>query len=271
MLPKPSHFSAEYGAWFKDADIVAAYPTRPPYPESVIRLLVTLCVDAPRTVLDVGCGPGDLARRLAPLVDRVDAVDFSAGMIEQGQRLPGGKAVNLRWILGAAEHAALAPPYALITAGESLHWMDWDVVLPRFGAALTTNGLLAIVEREWSAPLPLRERLLEIFGRHSPVRDYRPVNLVQELEQRRLFTTLGRQHSETEPWQPSVDEYLESRHSQRGFSRTHMGQATAAAFDADIRQALEACCEQGVIELIGGRLQLAIEATIVWGRPLAPH
>src|SRR5918912_4323328 len=105
MQDKPSHFSAEYGAWFSDALIVAAYPTRPPYPESVIQLLNSLCVDTPRTVLDIGCGPGDLARRLAPLVERVDAVDMSAGMIEQGHCLPGGDAGNLCWINSTVEAA----------------------------------------------------------------------------------------------------------------------------------------------------------------------
>jgi ubiquinone/menaquinone biosynthesis C-methylase UbiE len=34
-------------------------------------------------VLDVACGPGTLALRAAPAATRVDAVDFSAGMIER--------------------------------------------------------------------------------------------------------------------------------------------------------------------------------------------
>ena len=45
------------------------------------------------------------------------------------------------------ETAPLDPPYALVTAGESLHWMAWEVVLPRFAAALVPGGLLAIADR----------------------------------------------------------------------------------------------------------------------------
>src|SRR5215468_8532737 len=98
MLPKPPTWSGEYGAWFKDPGVVAAYHRRPPYPAEVFELLAALAVDDPRAVLDVGAGTGDVARRLAPLVARVDAVDFSPGMIEKGKTLPGGDHPNLRWI-----------------------------------------------------------------------------------------------------------------------------------------------------------------------------
>jgi len=64
-----------------------------------------------------------LARPLAPLVDRIHAVDWSAAMIEGGRRLPGGDHPNLIWTVGAAETVALVPPYGLVTAGASLHWM----------------------------------------------------------------------------------------------------------------------------------------------------
>ncbi len=148
MHPKPRGWSAEYAAWFQDPGIVRAYPNRPPYPDEAITFLVGLIADQPRAVLDVGCGTGDLARRLAPLVDRVDAVDVSLGMIEQGRRQPGGDHSNLRWIHVAVEHAPIQPPYALVTAGESLHWMDWEVVLPRLAASMSATGFLAIVERD---------------------------------------------------------------------------------------------------------------------------
>jgi SAM-dependent methyltransferase len=270
MMPKPTHLSAEYGAWFKDPLVVAAYPSRPPYPAAVIQALRALAVDAPRAVLDVGCGTGDLARRLAPLVERVDAVDFSAGMIARGRRLAGGDAPNLRWIEASVEDAPLEPPYALVTAGESLHWMEWDRVLPRLAGALTPNGTLALANRDWDGPPPLRERLRPIFARYSPVRDYAPVDLVDELGRRGLFRKLGEQRCGPEPWLPSVDEYLECRHSQRGFSRTHMGRAAVEAFDAAVRATLDELAEDGTIERrADGRLALSVSATVVWGQPLA--
>ena len=105
MQPKPELYSASYAEWFKDPRVIAAYPARPPYAHGAIELLSDLAIDRPRRVLDIGCGPGDIARRLAPLVDHLDAVDFSAGMIELGRRLPGGDAANLSWVLAAVEDA----------------------------------------------------------------------------------------------------------------------------------------------------------------------
>lgn len=42
MQPKPRNLSPEYGAWFKDPSVVAAYPHRPPYPAEVFDLLISL-------------------------------------------------------------------------------------------------------------------------------------------------------------------------------------------------------------------------------------
>ena len=135
--------------------MVSAYPARPAYPSAVIALLADLVHDTPRVVLDIGCGTGELARRLALLVDRVDAVDFSAGMLDLGRRLSGGDVPTVNWIVGTAEDVALNGPYALITAGKSLHWMDWDVVLPRFARVLTARGVLAI-SSTWACRTRLR-------------------------------------------------------------------------------------------------------------------
>jgi ubiquinone/menaquinone biosynthesis C-methylase UbiE len=131
MQPKPELYSSHYAEWFKDSDVVAAYSSRPPYARAAIEFLGELATDDSRRVLDIGCGPGDIARPLAPLVDHVDAVDFSVRMIKAGRELPGGGTSNVRWIIGKVEDVPLDPPYALVTAGESLHWMDWHVVLPR--------------------------------------------------------------------------------------------------------------------------------------------
>lgn len=63
--PKPELFGSEYGTWFQDRLVVEAYPARPPYPSALIAHLVGLSGEEPRAVLDVGRGPGDLARPLA--------------------------------------------------------------------------------------------------------------------------------------------------------------------------------------------------------------
>ena len=87
MLPKPKHLAPEYGAQFQDPAIVAAYHHRPPYPPGS-SLSWPVGPRGAGRVLDLGCGTGDVARPLAPLVARVDAVDISPPMIAKGAACP---------------------------------------------------------------------------------------------------------------------------------------------------------------------------------------
>jgi SAM-dependent methyltransferase len=218
-------------------------------------------------VLDVGCGTGDLARRLAEHVDRVDAVDTSAAMMAVGRQLPGGNNPRVRWQLAAAEVAQLVPPYGLVTAGESLHWMDWPVAIRRFANALLPGGFLAVVERDWDGPPALTARLRPIFARYGSARDFRPMDVTHEVQRRGLFARVGQRRCGPEAWRPTVEEYLESRHSQRSFSRTHMGSGDVSAFDEAIRNALDDLVQAGDISRADDRLDLAVEARVVWGLP----
>ena len=259
MQPKPNHLGPEYAAQFQDAAVVAAYPTRPPYPAEVFAILAELITTEPRHALDVGCGTGDVARRLAPLVGRLDAVDISRRMIARGQTLPSGDSPNLRWIVGGVEEAPLEPPYALITAGESLHWMDWPVALPRLRAALAPGAYLALVSRA-EEPTPWSDALLQLIARYSTNRDYQPYDLTHELAARGLFATVGERQTAPAPFAQSVDAYIESIHSRNGFSRDRMSAADAAAFDAGVRELVAPHTR-------AGQLHLQIAASVIWGVP----
>lgn len=259
MLPKPLHLGPEYAAQFGDQGVVEAYRHRPPYPDEAFAILADLIEDEPRAVLDVGCGTGELARRLAPLVDRVDAVDVSPPMIEVGRRSPGGERPNLVWILAAAEEAALRPPYALITAGASLHWMEWDVVLPRFGRALTPNGTLVLVGQETS-PAPWDDDLQRLIDRYSTNRHYQPYDLVAELSARGLFRRVGERRTAPVEFAQTVDEYVASFHARNGFSRERMGPERAAAFDAAVSSLVRGHCPSG-------RVGLDVVGVVTWGQP----
>jgi SAM-dependent methyltransferase len=267
MLPKPKHLSREYASVFQDTSVIDAYAFRPPYPEETFSILAGLIVDAPRAVLDVGCGTGDVARPFAARVDRIDAADVSAGMIEKGRRLPGGSGANLRWILSSVEEATLNPPYALITAGESLHWFDWERALPRFRDLLAPHGVLAILGRNWDLRREVWDRVLPLIRRYSTNTDFRAYDLIEELELRGLFERLGGATTAPVPWRPTIDEYVECRHSQNGFSRDRMTLEHAASFDSALREALRALCEQGIIDERNGRLELEVVAHLTWGRP----
>ena len=48
-----------------------------------------------------------------------------------------------------------------------------------------------------------------------------------------------------------------------------MGPVAAAAFDDEVRQALDELTYSGVIRQHEGRLQLSVEARVTWGKPRA--
>ncbi len=260
MEPKPSHLGLKYADQFKDSSIVEVYHYRPPYPDEAIDKLLALITDEPRIILDVGCGTGDLCRRFVNEVERVDAVDFSQAMLDKGRTLPGGDHPHLNWIYGCVEEVALHPPYALITAGDSLHWMQWEIVFPLFHHILTPHGYLAIVGRR-AVHSPWDEDLGAIIARFSTNQEFRPYDLLEELEQRHLFLKRGSLLTHPVSFVQSGEEYIQSIHSRNGFSRERMGEEAADAFDEEVRRVIAPFLQDGL-------LTQSVVGEMVWVTPL---
>jgi SAM-dependent methyltransferase len=261
MMPKPKHLGPEYASQFADPAVVAAYHHRPPYAAAVFPRLRDLVVGQPRIVLDLGCGTGDIARPLAGLVDFVDAVDCSATMIERGKTLPGGDRPNLGWILGYAEDVPLPhPSYGLVTAGESLHWMDWARLMPRLDKLLAPGAYVALVERSPAVRPPWFDEVQTLIERYSTNHEYQPYSLIAELEKRGLFEQHGVHLSEAVSFKQSVESYIESIHSRNGFSRDRMTHQAATDFDAEVRSLLVERCPDGTV-------RFNLVARIIFGRP----
>jgi SAM-dependent methyltransferase len=258
--PKPRGWESDYAAWFDEPSVAPRYVHRPPYPAPLFPLLAALAAGPPRAVLDAGCGPGDLARGLAQLVGRVDAVDRSRRMLAAGRRLPGGAAGNLRWILGDVEDVPLDPPYSLVVAGESVHWFDWPRAMPRFADVLSAGGSLAIVYRDWLGADELRRGLIEVYDRHGANPDYEPLDPLAELERRRLFAPHGEKQLDAEPWTPTRDQLLACHHSQNGFVIERM--LDPERFDRELTAVVDELASP-----VDGRYQMQVSASVVWGRP----
>lgn len=262
MKAKPDHLQPQYGAQFQDVSVVSAYQYRPPVPDEVITVIGQLMrAHQPARILDIGCGRGELARRLAPHAEQVDAVDWSDAMVEAGRQLPSGDAPNLRWMTGKAEEVPLDPPYTLAIAGNSLHWMDWPVMLPRIAGVLLPDAVLAIVEWDvvppaWQTPLAA---LIRSF---STNRRYQPYNLIEELASRGLFVECGRHQTSPIEFRQPVDHYIESFHARNGLSRDRLTKSAGLEFDQRLH-ALVAPHEDR------GHLSLLVVGHVVWGRPIS--
>lgn len=109
------------------------------------------------TVLDVGCGPGNVARGFSPHFTHAIGLDPSDGMMATAHSLGGSTSISehIRYEVSTAEDlgASLAQPIQdasvdLITAANAAHWFDmsrfWSsaarVLKPGGSVALWTSG-----------------------------------------------------------------------------------------------------------------------------------
>lgn len=126
------------------------------YQRVLLRQLPRRC----ERVLDVGCGAGAFAARLAGRADHVDAIDKSAAMIEAARRRAPA---NVTCTLADVTQTALpAAHYDAIVSITALHHVRLADALGHLAPALRPGGVLAAVVLP-RADLP-REALREIVA-----------------------------------------------------------------------------------------------------------
>ena len=153
----------------------------------------------------------------------------------------------------------MEPPYALITAGQNLHWMEWNVALPRFRDALSPYGQMAIVGLSVTS-MPWDRELLPVIAHYSTNQDFQRTDLVAELESRGLFTPTGEAYTKTIGFSQPVDAYIEAFHARNGFSRERMTPEAASEYDRIAYDIIAAHCADDIV-------RQEIRGHVVWGIP----
>ncbi len=261
--PRPRQFWNDHASRFKNRSLAEAYELRPPYPNELYEILVGLLGGENAKVLDVGCGPGKIALALVDHVKRVDAIDFSREMIRAGKSLLNGNHPNLRWIHGRVEEAPLRPPYDMITAGSSIHWMEWNVVFPRFEEILTTGGHLVIIDGDRPVESAWHDAELSLIRKYSTNKCYEHIDLIQELADRGHFQPIGDKWTAPVGFSQPLADYVESFHSRESLSKEHMGEDNVRAFDAELTDILSGFADDD------GAISFHIATRVTWGKPLA--
>lgn len=256
---KPAYAGHEHASRFKEKETARAYLLRAPYPAETFQILSGLLPRTHRTVLDVGCGTGEIARNMVDFADSVDAVDFSDVMIGLGRDLPKGDSRNLRWIVGNVEEVELRPRYALITEGESLHWMDWEILFPLFRRILTDGGHLALVERKEDEEIPWKDQLLRIIDDYSTGPKYEKFDIAGDLEKSGFFQKQGEKRTTPVTFVQSLEDYVESFHSWSELSRIALGK-NANRFDEDVTNLVSSFTH-------GEPVERRVSSLVVWGVP----
>ncbi len=136
------------------------------------------------TVLEIGCGTGGTASRLAPGVAKWTATDFSTEMVRIAKAKPS--AGNVVFVVADASNAFDGGPFDAICAFNVLHLVD-DLpgLLTRIHANLKPGGLL--ISKTWcfadmKPSLRALFAVLRIFGLFPATASLRAVQLRQVLQ-----------------------------------------------------------------------------------------
>ena len=119
---------------------------RPLYPPAFFRAVVErLRLGEQHALIDLGTGPGLIARGFAPYVGRVVGVDPEPAMLEVASRAAARAGHDLALIESTAE--ALPREIGLfdvVTIGRALHWMDRDLVGPLLERLVAPGGVILV-------------------------------------------------------------------------------------------------------------------------------
>lgn len=253
------------GRLFEDTDVAKCYPLRPPYSSAMFRFLLKQ-VDGRERALDLGCGTGKIASRLADEFREVTALDASAAMLDVGRRLDAGIHKNIHWALARAEAFQSSMGFDLVTAGTSIQWPDHSKLFPKLAK---WTPILAVItgdepvppcgEAAWAAFL---RRWLTRVAKNAPdiVRDYNPAALRAEMSRYEAWMDIAGRRRFRSAYRQLLANFVESHHSRATWSRSTMGAALAAEFDEDLKGLMLPFASNNVL-----RLTLVTELT--WGRP----
>lgn len=135
---------------------------RPAYPSKLFRRIAELGqLDSSHRVMDLGCGPGQVAVGLAPFVGQVVAVDPEPEMLKIAAELKKPYGDRIELVEGSSYD--LGPDlgrFQLVAMGRSFHWMDRADTLRRLDAMIEPTGAVVLLHDEhpdlpdnaWYAP-----------------------------------------------------------------------------------------------------------------------
>jgi SAM-dependent methyltransferase len=257
------------GAIFADEDVAASYHGRAPYAPALFATLLAKVPGRGRA-LDLGCGPGKVARVLAEHFAEVVAVDPSAAMLAVGKADDAGAHSNIAWTRVRAEDYGDDARFDVATAGGSIHWFDPAVLFPKLAR---WTDVFAILDDAPIYPHPAPpcgmdawiafvNRWLPRIGRPAAVApDDEPPLPSRVLPHERWMDVSGRERFRFR-YRQSVEAFIAGNHSRVTWNRPQMGAALADAFDQELDAIMRPFAVDGVLEL-----DAASELT--WGAPKA--
>jgi SAM-dependent methyltransferase len=132
---------------------------RLPYPAGLTDACAqALDLDGHGRLIDVGCGPGIVALRLAHLFEEVVGLDADADMLHEAARIAAQQGVtNARWVHARAEDLPLdLGHFRVATFAQSFHWMERERVAATIYGLLRPEGAFVQVSASTDTAPPPR-------------------------------------------------------------------------------------------------------------------
>jgi SAM-dependent methyltransferase len=143
------------------ADHYDAY--RPGYPREIVDVVAaTAGLDTDSSVLEVGCGTGQLTERLADLGFHLTAIDIGPHMVAAARRRPATTPV-LFHAIPFEDFQAVDHTFDLIVSGTAFHWIDPEIKFRKPADLLREGGWLALLSTGETYDDPLGRALLDMW------------------------------------------------------------------------------------------------------------
>jgi ubiquinone/menaquinone biosynthesis C-methylase UbiE len=137
------------------------------YPREIVEFLVTTAsIGAGSTVLEVGCGTGQLTDRLARSGFNLTAIDIGPSMIAAARLRLATTDVSFQ-VTPFEELAASEASFDLIVSGTAFHWIDPEVKFHKSAQLLRPGGWLALLATGERYDDPLGAELLKMWVARS--------------------------------------------------------------------------------------------------------
>lgn len=137
-------------------------------------LLDTLLGDSRGDVVDLGCGTGSVSALLAQRGHGVFGVDLSPKMIEQAQDKARRSGLDITFAVGDVLTTSVPSTPCGAVLSRHLLWAvpDPEVVIERWSAPLTTDGMFAAIEGVWQSAGTPAEKVFAALQVHFEQVEY---------------------------------------------------------------------------------------------------
>lgn len=206
-----------------------------------IDLLCRVVLDAPRRMVDLGCGSGGVTRLLVERWPRASivALDGSPEMLAAAREKAGTTGIDWQ----QADLAAWYPsaPFDLVFSNAALHWLtDHAALFPRLADAVAPGGVLAVqMPSNFAAPshVLMHELALEPVYREHLEHVMRPVPV---LDAQAYYALLAPRFDSVDIWSTAYQQVLRGENPVADWTRATWLAPLIEALPVGLRARFEA-------------------------------